>query len=227
MFHTARPSLQSYALAILAVGLALALTLLLRQWMLGYSLFFLAAVMVSAWYGGLRAGLLATVLAAFSLFYFFIEPAYSLLPQEFNSVAWAILFVGVASLISSLNESRRRAEEKLKAVNQGLEKQVAERTAQLTQANRELEAEISERKKAAEQREKLIQDLQEALTKIKVLNGLLPICVECKNIQDGKGHWKPFEDYISEYSEATFSRSVCPECARKVYPNYPFLDKSP
>ncbi len=77
---------------------------------------------------------------------------------------------------------------------------------------------ITERKRAQEEREKLIDELQEALTRVKQLGGLLPICASCKKIRDDKGYWTQVEKYIMSHSEATFSHGVCPDCARKLYP---------
>lgn len=51
-----------------------------------------------------------------------------------------------------------------------------------------------------------------------VLQGLLPICAHCKNIRDDKGDWKQLEEYITKHSEAGFSHSICPGCAKKHYP---------
>jgi PAS domain S-box-containing protein len=79
---------------------------------------------------------------------------------------------------------------------------------------------ITSRKKAEEEREKLILELQDALAKIKTLSGMLPICASCKKIRDDKGYWSQIEAYISEHSEAEFSHGVCPECAKKLYPEY-------
>jgi PAS domain S-box-containing protein len=83
---------------------------------------------------------------------------------------------------------------------------------------------ISERKKAEEEREKLISQLQEALDNIKTLKGLLPICANCKKIRDDKGYWNQIEAYIREHSDAEFSHSICPECAEILYPD--ILSKS-
>lgn len=68
------------------------------------------------------------------------------------------------------------------------------------------------------ERERLIRELKGALLKIKTLSGLLPICASCKNIRDDKGRWNRLEDYISERSMADFTHGICPECARKLYP---------
>jgi len=83
-----------------------------------------------------------------------------------------------------------------------------------------LEKEIELRKKTEEEREKLIKDLTEALAKVKTLSGLLPICASCKKIRDDKGYWKQIEEYIRDHSEAEFSHSICPECAKKLYPEF-------
>jgi PleD family two-component response regulator len=75
-----------------------------------------------------------------------------------------------------------------------------------------------ERKKLEIEREKLIKQLQEALEKIKTLKGLLPICSFCKKIRDDKGYWNQIEVYVREHSDADFSHSICPDCAKKYYP---------
>lgn len=59
--------------------------------------------------------------------------------------------------------------------------------------------------------------LQKALSKIKTLSGLLPICASCKKIRDDKGYWNQIESYIRDHSEAEFSHSICPPCAEKLY----------
>lgn len=214
-----------YGLAGLSVGIALLFTLLLQPFMqMGYSLLFMAAVMVSARYGGLRAGLVATLLSIISLAYFFISPTYSILVSELNGVAWLMLFIAVSVLITSLYDSRKQAEERLILANHELEDRVLERTSELIERNEQLQAEISERVRIAQEKEALIGDLNGALTRIKVLSGLLPVCPHCKKIRDNKGKWNEFEAFISAHSEATFSQSTCSECAKGLYPRYPFID---
>jgi ABC-type amino acid transport substrate-binding protein len=71
---------------------------------------------------------------------------------------------------------------------------------------------------------RLNQELQKAFDTIKTLQGILPICASCKKIRDDKGYWNQLEDYISQHSEAEFSHGICPECAKKIYPEY-FEDK--
>jgi PAS domain S-box-containing protein len=62
------------------------------------------------------------------------------------------------------------------------------------------------------------KNLRDALNQIKTLGGLLPICASCKKIRDDKGYWTQIESYIREHSEADFSHSICPVCAKKLYP---------
>ncbi len=70
--------------------------------------------------------------------------------------------------------------------------------------------------------EKLVQErteeLQLAQSKIKILNGFLPICSNCKKIRDDKGYWNQIESYIRDHSEAEFTHGICPVCAKKLYP---------
>jgi DNA-binding response OmpR family regulator len=61
-------------------------------------------------------------------------------------------------------------------------------------------------------------ELREALDKIKILSGIIPICASCKKIRDDKGYWNQIEAYIRDHSEAEFSHGLCPECMKKLYP---------
>jgi PAS domain S-box-containing protein len=79
---------------------------------------------------------------------------------------------------------------------------------------------FAERKKAEAEREKLILTLQKALSEVKALSGLLPICSSCKRIRDDRGYWNQIEAYIRDHSEANFSHSICPECTKTLYPEF-------
>jgi len=79
---------------------------------------------------------------------------------------------------------------------------------------------ITERKQAEEERERLILELKEALSKVKLLSGLLPICASCKKIRNDNGYWEQMEMYVRDHSEADFSHGICPECAQKLYPEF-------
>jgi CheY-like chemotaxis protein len=71
------------------------------------------------------------------------------------------------------------------------------------------------KRKADEEKNNLIAELQQALATIRKLNGILPICSSCKKIRDANGSWTAMEIYISEHSEADFSHGYCPDCAKK------------
>lgn len=79
---------------------------------------------------------------------------------------------------------------------------------------------ITELRQAETEREKLIVKLQEAIDKVKVLSGFLPICGSCKKIRNDSGYWQQIEGYIREHSQAVFSHSICPDCAKKLYADY-------
>ncbi|MBC7252131.1 MAG: PAS domain S-box protein, partial [Anaerolineae bacterium] len=79
---------------------------------------------------------------------------------------------------------------------------------------------VSKRKAAEEEREKLIGELQAALDQVRTLSGLLPICSSCKKIRDDAGYWHQVEEYIRDHSEVEFTHSLCPDCARKLFPEY-------
>lgn len=74
---------------------------------------------------------------------------------------------------------------------------------------------VTAAKKAAAEREKLIDELQKALKEIKTLRGIVPICSYCKKIRDDQGSWSQLEKYVHEHSEAEFSHGICPECYAK------------
>jgi len=82
----------------------------------------------------------------------------------------------------------------------------------------EIVRDITERKVMETEKEKLIADLQEALTSIKVLKGLIPLCAWCKKVRDDKGYWKKVERYIEEHSDASFTHGICPQCLQKTDP---------
>lgn len=72
---------------------------------------------------------------------------------------------------------------------------------------------------AAKERENIILDLQDALAEVTTLRGIIPICSSCKKVRDDKGYWNQIESYIRDHSEADFSHSICPECAKELYPD--------
>lgn len=94
-------------------------------------------------------------------------------------------------------------------------KQVAEIEHELSLAQQEIER----RKVAEKERDKLIEELQLMISEVKTLRGFLPICSHCKSIRDDRGYWNRLEAYVEEHSDAEFSHGICPECARKHYPD--------
>lgn len=78
--------------------------------------------------------------------------------------------------------------------------------------------EISSFKKIQMERDKLINELTDALKKIKTLNGLVPICASCKKIRNDNGYYEQLEKYIMDHSDAVFSHGICPDCMKKLYP---------
>ncbi len=82
---------------------------------------------------------------------------------------------------------------------------------------------ITERILAENAKVELIGHLQEALDRVNLLSGMLPICASCKKIRDDKGYWNQIETYIRDHSDVEFSHGICPDCAKKLYPE--FYDK--
>jgi hypothetical protein len=85
---------------------------------------------------------------------------------------------------------------------------------------------ISERMRAAAEREKFVRELQDALASVRQLSGLLPICASCKQIRNDKGYWTQIEVYVQDHSDAQFSHGICPECMEKLYPEFSGKDQA-
>jgi HAMP domain-containing protein len=120
--------------------------------------------------------------------------------------------------IGALASAFNQMSQDLVEYRNNMEELVQIRTEELAQTNRQLEQEIADRVVIEKEREKLIKELQVSLEKVKLLSGLLPICASCKKIRDDKGYWFEIESYIRDHSEANFSHGVCPECAKRLYP---------
>ena len=101
-----------------------------------------------------------------------------------------IIFVAVAGIVTFLSMHRQREEELL------------------LETNRQLENEVEERKKAEEEKENLIFELQNTLAEVKILRGILPICSFCKKIRNDKGYWEQVEIYVRQHSNAEFSHKI-------------------
>jgi len=70
------------------------------------------------------------------------------------------------------------------------------------------------------------RDLQHALIQIKELKGVLPICSVCKKIRDDEDSWHQLEAYIESHTHAEFTHGICPDCTRRLYPDYDAFKKA-
>jgi DNA-binding NarL/FixJ family response regulator len=78
-----------------------------------------------------------------------------------------------------------------------------------------------QRDRLIKERNRLLHELQEAMARVKTLEGILPTCAWCKKIKDEHDHWLPFETYVAQRSNAQFTHGICPDCFRKVMPDRP------
>jgi DNA-binding response OmpR family regulator len=120
------------------------------------------------------------------------------------------------SLFVFVSSSRTTPDEQADGLDAGADGYIARPV-----TNRELCARVASmmRLKAAEdERDQLINQLQEALALVKQLSGILPICMHCKKIRTDEGTWQRIEVYVRDHSEAIFSHGLCPECEAKHFP---------
>jgi two-component system sensor histidine kinase/response regulator len=113
--------------------------------------------------------------------------------------------VEVMQLAHALTE-KWRMHQSMKLRLEQLEKLVQERTSNLRVTHAALET--------------MNRELNDAMAKVKTLEGLLPICAHCKQIRDKKNVWIPVEHYIHDHSNVDFSHGICPDCARLLYPEF-------
>jgi PAS domain S-box-containing protein len=79
---------------------------------------------------------------------------------------------------------------------------------------------VTERLKAEREKEELIIKLENALKEIRSLKGIIPLCSCCKKIRDDKGYWTQLEEYLLEHSDAEVSHGLCPDCMKRLYPDF-------
>jgi hypothetical protein len=94
----------------------------------------------------------------------------------------------------------------------------------VTGLNDQLALDIERRKLTEIEKERLIGELQKAINEVKTLSGLIPICAQCKKVRDDSGYWNQIESYIHKHSNADFSHSICPDCAKNLYPEIDLYD---
>ena len=66
-----------------------------------------------------------------------------------------------------------------------------------------------------------VAELEAAISTVKQLQGMIPICSYCKRIRSDRDDWEPLESYISEHSDAQFSHGICPPCLAREWANLP------
>jgi DNA-binding NarL/FixJ family response regulator len=69
------------------------------------------------------------------------------------------------------------------------------------------------------ERKHTLAELQAALAEVKTLSGLIPICSNCKKVRDDRGYWDQVESYIGARTKASFTHGICPDCAKRIYPD--------
>lgn len=74
---------------------------------------------------------------------------------------------------------------------------------------------ITARKAAEEERDRLVVQLQAALAEVKVLRGILPICSYCRKVRDDADYWQSVESYVARHTDARFTHGICPSCFEK------------
>ncbi len=177
----------------------------------------------------------ATFAGAFEIYYDNTKPRNelrSLLTTVSTSVAVLAFGLLILIMFSFLNATKtlrekNKADLALRRAHDELENRVQARTLELTEVNESLNQEITTRRATEEEKGKLITELTEALTQVKTLSGLLPICSSCRQIRDTEGKWSRVEDYIRTRTDAEFTHGICPQCAKRLYPDlYDQLDDS-
>ena len=138
------------------------------------------------------------------------RPGFRLEYELFLFVLYGILMTWLAFFGGFISKMRRD----LRKQNNTIQK-----------AHQDLKREADIRWQAEKEKDRLILDLQKVLGEIKTLSGLLPICANCKKIRDDKGYWNQIESYIRDHSDADFSHSICPDCAKELYPDFIFDKK--
>ena len=69
--------------------------------------------------------------------------------------------------------------------------------------------------------------VEEALSHVKLLRGMLPVCASCKKIRDDRGYWSQMETYFAQHTSVDFSHGICPDCIQKLYPEYAAQSAAP
>ena len=115
------------------------------------------------------------------------------------TISMVVIFAIISMILNSYDRERKRLD--------NAKKELEEKNEDLNRANAELE---------------------DALERVETLSGMLPICAACKKVRDDQGYWNQIETYIRKHSKASFTHGICPDCAKKYYPEFDLnRDKSP
>lgn len=147
----------------------------------------------------------------------FQENPLVLLDPKIRFYAGAPLIVnghGIGTLCVVDREPRHLGEEQLQALR-ALGRQ-AQAQLDLRRNLLKLKSALIARERAEAERDRTIAELKAALNKVLMLEGLLPICLSCKKIQDEHGKWQPFERYVRAHSEAKVTHRICPDCTNAI-----------
>jgi hypothetical protein len=82
----------------------------------------------------------------------------------------------------------------------------------------DISAELSEAQREIEKRKLVEAELRKALSEVKTLQGMIPICAGCKKVRDDQGYWERIESYLKRHSDASFTHGMCPTCMETYYP---------
>lgn len=110
--------------------------------------------------------------------------------------------------------ARKLSPEQLEAL-QALGRQVQAQL-DLRRNLKRLAGSLAARDRAESEKDLALQELKAAMANIRTLEGLLPICLSCKKIQDKNGRWQPFEYYVRSHSEAKITHKLCPDCTKAI-----------
>jgi len=86
---------------------------------------------------------------------------------------------------------------------------------------------ITEQKKAEEERELLVRELQTALAEVRTLREILPICSYCRKVRDDENFWHTVEVYVARHTGTQFTHGICPSCMATLEPEFEGQDREP
>jgi hypothetical protein len=157
-----------------------------------------------------------------------IESEYHILIQEHfeqmgvRSRGFLIITIGevlaLCLFVSLFIYYKVRSEARLVSYQEHLEEMVKERTQELRSTNFILKREVISRTRTELRLKETIEELHDALGKVRTLSGFLPICANCKKIRDDDGYWHQVESYVRRHANVEFSHGLCPSCANDLYP---------